>query len=167
MVTGTVPDTIGCPSAERELVACLLTSSPADAARILARLDDDADLTVAACRIVVAAMRRLVAEQAPDLGPVAVFGELRRTGEIASTALGNGPGVAGMLLAELYGNAPVPLAAGHRLKIVHEHAARRRLQTAGIRLCQAAENGALGNVAGLVEAEMSAALEALRRIGGR
>ncbi len=94
MVTGTVPDTIGCPSAERELVACLLTSSPADAARILARLDDDADLTVAACRIVVAAMRRLVAEQAPDLGPVAVFGELRRTGEIASTALGNGPGAA-------------------------------------------------------------------------
>ncbi len=33
-------------------------------------------------------------------------------------------------------------------------------------LAQAAESGALGDVAGIVEAEMSAALEALVRIGG-
>lgn len=133
---------------------------------VLDRLDDD-DLTVTGLQIIARAVRRLLADDAPDVGPVAVLGELRRAGEITSTALGNGDGAAGVLLATLYGNAPVPLAAGHRLRIVVEHAARRRLQAAGIRLCQAAESGALGSVAGLVEAEMSAALAALVRIGGQ
>lgn len=165
-MSGTVPETIACPDAERELLGALLASTPADAAPILGRLADD-DLTLPAHVIVVRALRRLLEADSPDLGPCAALGELRRAGEITSTALGNGDGAAGVLLATLYGSAPVPLAAGHRLRIVHEHAARRRLQTAGIRLCQAAENGALGNVAGLVEAEMSAALEALTRIGPR
>jgi len=163
-VTVTVPDTIGCPAAERELLGCLLASTPADAVAILDRLADD-DLTLPAHVIVVRAVRRLLEDGAPDLGPVEVLGELRRTGEIASTSLGAGDGAAGVLLSELYASAPVALAAGHRLRIVLEHTARRRLQQAGVRLCQAAESGALGNVAGLVEAEMSAALEALVRTG--
>lgn len=162
-MTGTVPETIACADAEHELLGCLLASSPADAEPILARLVDE-DLTVEACRIVVRALRRLIADDAPDLAPCAVLGELRRSGEIRSTALGNGDGAAGVLLASLFGNAPVPLAAGSRLQIVLEHSARRRLQQAGIRLCQAAESGALGTVAGLVEAEMSGALGALTRI---
>lgn len=156
--------TIACPGAERELVGCLLSSTPARP--ILERLADD-DLTMPAHVIVVRALRRLLAEQAPDLGPVAVLGELRRTGEITSASLGNGNGAAGVLLAELYGNAPVPLAAGHRLRIVLEHSARRRVQAAGIRLSQAAESGALANVAELVQSEMDAATVALARVSAR
>jgi len=156
--------TIACPEAERELVGALLASTPADACPILERLADD-DLTVEACRITVAAMRRLLVDQAPDLGPVAVLGELRRSGELSSTALGNGDGAAGVLLVSLYGAAPVPLAAGHRLRIVQEHAARRRVQAAGLRLCQIAETGALAGVAQLVATETAASLTALSRAG--
>jgi len=152
---------IACPEAERELVGALLASTPDDARPVLDRLADG-DLTVEACRI--AALRRLLEQGAPDLGPVAVLGELRRSGEIASTALGNGDGAAGVLLADLYGAAPVPLAAGHRLRIVSEHAARRRVQAAGLRLCRAAESGALAGVAELVAGESAAALQALSRV---
>jgi len=165
-VTVTVPDIIGCPAAERELLGCLLSSTPADAAPILARLADD-DLTLTAHIIVARSLRRLLEDDAPDLGPCAVLAVLRRNGEIASTSLGNGDGAAGVLLAGLYGDAPVPLAAGSRLRIVLEHAARRRVQAAGIRLSQAAESGALANVAELVRSEMDAASAALARIGGR
>ena len=155
---------IACPDAERELAGALLASTPADARPILDRLADD-ELTVEACRITVAAMRRLLDSDAPDIGPIAVLGELRRAGEIASTALGLGDGAAGVLLATLYGAAPVPLAAGHRLRIVQEHAARRRVQAAGLRLCQIAETGALAGVAQLVATETAAALTALSRAG--
>ncbi len=154
---------IACPEAERELVGALLAGIPDDARPVLDRLADD-DLTVEACRLTVAALRRLLEGGAPDLGPVAVLGELRRTGEIASTALGLGDGAAGVLLASLYGAAPVPLAAGHRLRIVQEHAARRRVQAAGLRLCRVAESGALAGVAELVAGESAAALQALSRV---
>ncbi len=160
---GTAP-LIACPEAEREMVGALLACSPADAAPVFERLADD-DLTVEACRITVAAMRRLLDSDAPDIGPVAVLGELRRSGELSSTALGLGDGAAGVLLATLYGAAPVPLAAGHRLRIVQEHAARRRVQAAGLRLCQIAETGALAGVAQLVATETAAALTALSRAG--
>lgn len=162
----TVPQTIGCPAAERELLGALLSGTPADTALVLDQLDDT-DLVIGAHIVVVAALRRLVEADAPDLGPVAVLGELRRTGEITSTVLGNGDGAAGVLLADLYGSAPVPLGAAYRLRIVQEHTARRRLQQAGMRLSQAAESGALGNVPELVRSEMDAAIAALARIGGR
>jgi len=154
---------IACPEAERELVGALLASTATDARAVLGQLGDD-DLTVEACRITVAAMRRLLDSDAPDIGPVAVLGELRRSGELSSSALGNGDGAAGVLLADLYGAAPVPLAAGHRLRIVQEHSARRRLQAAGLRLCRAAESGALAGVAELVAGESAAALQALSRV---
>ncbi len=160
----TVPDTIHCATAERELLGCLLSSSPAAGRAILDRLADD-DLVVEAHVIVLRAMRRLLEAGAVDLAPVVVLAELRRSGEITSTSLGLGDGAPGVLLAELYSAAPVPLAAGHRLKIVQEHAARRRVQAAGIRLCQAAESGALAGVAELVATETAAALTALSRAG--
>lgn len=164
---GTVPyansggTAIAFVGAERELLGALLVSSSAAAQVILERLRDD-DLTLPAHAIVLRAIRRL-ADAGLDVGPVSVLGELRRTGEIASTALGLGDGAAGVLLAELYGSAPVPLAAGHRLRIVLEHSARRRVQAAGLRLCQAAESGALAGVADIVSEELSAALAALGR----
>jgi len=165
-VTVTVPDTIACVAAEGELLGCLLASTPADAAPILDRLADE-DLTVEAHRVVVRALRRLLDDGTPDLGPCAVLGELRRTGEIASTILGNGDGAAGVLLCELYGSAPVALAAGHRLRIVLEHSARRRVRQAGIRLVQAAERGALDAVPELLTVESVAAMAALSRAGVR
>lgn len=166
MTVAASAQTIACPGAERELVGCLLSSTPAMARPILERLADD-DLTLPAHVIVLRALRRLLEANAPDLGPVAVLGELRRTGEITSAALGLGDGAAGVLLTELYGNAPVPLAAGHRLRIVLEHSARRRVQAAGIRLSQAAESGALASVAELVRSEMDAATAVLARVSAR
>jgi len=154
---------LACPDAERELVGALLASTPDDARPVLDRLADD-DLTVEACRLTVAALRRLLDDGSPDLGPVAVLGELRRTGQLGCTALGNGDGAAGVLLADLYGAAPVPLAAGHRLRIVVEHAARRRVQAAGLRLMQAAERSSLEQVPALVRDEAVAATAALYRL---
>ncbi len=72
--------------------------------------------------------------------PIAVHAELRRRG------LHGEPGrSSGVLLHDLLAAVPVTTSGGHYARIVLEHAARRRLAQAGVKLVQLAANPHGGN----------------------
>ena len=68
-----------------------------------------------------------------------------------------------MLLVELCQAAPNVHSAGHYLRIVLEHAYRRRAQQTATRLLQATETGSLTALHDLVEREHDALTAAHRR----
>lgn len=149
---------LGEPLAEAAVLGCLLRTTTKHAAALLAAFVDE-DLTVPQHRHVAAAARALL-EQGHPIDPVTVLGQLRRQGtENARTDSRD----AGVLLVELCQAAPSVMSAGHYLRIVLEHAYRRRAQQTAMRLLQAAETGPLTALHDLVEREHTALAAAHRR----
>ncbi len=149
---------LGEPLAEAAVLGSLLRTDRQHAAALLAAFTDE-DLTVPQHRHVAAAARVLL-EQGHPIDPVTVLGQLRRQGvENARTDSRD----AGVLLVELCQAAPCAGNAGHYLRIVLEHASRRRAQQAAARLLQAAEAGSLTALHDLVEREHRALTAAHRR----
>ena len=156
------PDTdlpeLGEPLAEAAFLGCLLRTTGEHAAALLGTFDDE-DLTVLQHRHVAAAARKLLKQEQP-IDPVTVLGQLRRQGtENARTANRD----AAVFLVELCQAAPSVSSAGHYLRIVLEHAYRRRAQQAATRLLQAAETGPLTALHDLIEHEHAALTAAHRR----
>ncbi len=119
---------LGEPLAEAAVLGCLMRTSRQHAAALLGAFTDE-DLTVPQHRHVAAAARALL-EQGHPVDPVTVLGQLRRQGtENARTDNRD----AGVLLVELCQAAPCAGSAGHYLRIVLEHAYRRRAQQAATR----------------------------------
>ncbi len=148
---------LGESLAEAAVLGCLLRADRQSAAALLGAFHDE-DLTVPQHRHVAAAARVLL-EQGHPIDPVTVLGQLRRQGtENARTDNRD----AGVLLIELY-QAPCAGNAGPYLRIVLEHAYRRRAQQAAARLLQAAETGSLTALHDLVEREHDALTAAHRR----
>ena len=153
-----IPCDLGEPLAEAAVLGCLLRTTAEHAAALLGAFVDE-DLTVPQHRHVAAAARALL-EQGHPIDPVTVLGQLRRHGtENARTDSRD----AGVLLVELCQAAPSVTSAGHYLRIVLEHAYRRRAQQAAMRLLQAAETGPLTALHDLVEREHTALAAAHRR----
>lgn len=150
---------VGEPLAEAAVLGCLLRTTRAHAAALLSAFVDE-DLTVPQHRHVAAAARALLEQQGHPIDPVTVLGQLRRQGtEHARTASRD----AGVLLVELCQAAPSISNAGHYLRIVLEHAYRRRAQQTAGRLLQAAETGPLAALHDLVDHEHRALTAAHRR----
>jgi replicative DNA helicase len=149
---------LACPQAEAAVLGAAMLA-PRHAAALLDDLAGD-DFADPRHRDVHGAIRRLLAAAAPP-DPVAVLGELRRSGVLPSTA-DRGPG---NLLHDLLETCPVPAAAEHYRRIVREHAFRRRARQAGERIAQAAEGAGLAELGTLLAAELTAVVTAAARCG--
>ena len=138
-VAEVLPDgTIACEEAERAVISCLLNMSAWAAKAVTDTLLVE-DFTIPQLRLVLEAVTALVAQQvAPD--PVTVLGELRRTGVANSFTADREPGI---YLADLMGEAPSVGSVGYYLRIVLDHAFRRRVQQAATRLAQASGSASL------------------------
>lgn len=149
---------IGEPLAEAAVLGCVLRAGPEQARALLSLLDGDC-WSVPQHAHVAAAARALLARGEP-VDPVTVLGQLRRQGaESARTADRD----AGVLLVELCQAAPCVSHAGHYARIVLEHAYRRRVERAALRLQQAAETADLTDLCELVDAEHTALSRAAHR----
>ncbi len=130
MNSGTI---IGDLGAERAVVGCLLLGDMPTVRDVLDRLSDD-DLTDPRLVLIVKAVRQLV-----DFGirpdPVTVEGQLRRTGASRSFTADRSCAVT---IADTAAAPPSVGSATHYLTIVIEHAWRRQVEVAGIRLQQVA-----------------------------
>lgn len=153
---------IGEPLAEAAVLGCVLRGGPDQARAVLGLLEQDC-WSVPQHAHVAAAARALLARGEP-VDPVTVLGQLRRQGvESARTASTD----AGVLLVELCQAAPCVSNVGHYARIVLEHAYRRRVQAAALRLAGAAENADLTDLCDLVAAEHVAVTHAGHRAGHR
>ena len=149
---------LGEPLAEAALLGALLRTTGRHAAALLSAFDDT-DLVVPQHRHVTAAARALL-EQGHPIDPVTVLGQLRRQGTDSARTDSRD---AGVLLVELCQAAPSTSSAGHYLRIVLEHAYRRRAQQAAARLLQAAETGSIDALTALVDHEHQALTAARHR----
>lgn len=151
-------DEIGCLEAERALIGCMLLGDTTTAREVLTRLRPS-DLTDPRLRVVAACVRVLL-----DAGtrpcPVTVVGQLRRSGAVRSFSLGQD------LAVFVVDIAAAPLTVGSAsayLLIVLEHAWRRRVEEAGIRLQQAGGTASVDVLADLVAEEFRAVAEVAAR----
>ena len=152
------PAAIGEPLAEAAVLGCVLRATPEQARAVLALLEQDC-WSVPQHAHVAAAARALLARGEP-VDPVTVLGQLRRQGlENARTSSRD----AGVLLVELCEAAPCVSHAGHYARIVLEHAYRRRVQAAALRLLHAADHADLTDLSELVDAEHTAITRAGQR----
>jgi len=162
---------IGDLDAERAVVGCLLLGDAPTVRDVLGRLRDD-DLTDPRHVLVLQAVRQLVeAGVRPDA--VTVVGHLRRTGADRSFTSDRSCAVA---LADIAAAPPSVGTAGHYLTIVIEHAWRRRVEAAGVRLQQVAGTASLEVLQEVVVEELRALGvyaarwrkpdQALRSVGG-
>lgn len=144
-------DEIGCLEAEGALVGCMLLGDAGVVREVLGRLEPT-DLTDPRHRTIVAAVRALVdAGTRPD--PATVVGQLRRTGAARSFTADRDVAV---YLADL---TAAPLSVGSAtayLAIILEHAWRRQVEAAGIRLQQVAGTTGLDVLEQVVADELRA-----------
>lgn len=147
---------IGAPEAEAALLGALLQISHDRAAAFVHQLRPD-DLIDPRHRLVLDAVRELVTADPPvDPDPVTVAGELRRTGAAASFTVDK---AAAVLLIDLRLACPVPASAAHYLRVVLEHAWRRRVEQAALRIQQACGTAAIDDLTQLVVDELTDALD--------
>lgn len=159
--TSVGPAGIGEPLAEAAVLGCLLRTTRAHAAGLLAELADE-DFTVPQHRHVARAARTLLARGEP-VDPVTVLGQLRRQGlEDARTTSTS----TGVLLVELCEAAPAVGSAGYYARIVVEHSYRRRVQQAAARLLDAAQHASLAALAELIVREHAGITDEHRRLSG-
>lgn len=149
---------IGCAPAERAYLGCLLHLRGDGATRAL-HLVETADLVDPRHRTVFDAMHA-VADQGADPDPIVVLGELRRIGADASFLDDKS---AGVLLTDLAAAAPVVVSVGHYARVIREHAWRRRVEEAGVRLQQIAGSAPLEDLAQAVLSELQAAAADVQR----
>ncbi len=155
---GAQPIVIGEPLAEAAVLGCVLRATSEQARAVLGLLDEDC-WSVPQHAHVAAAARALLARGEP-VDPVTVLGQLRRQGvENARTASRD----AGVFLVELCEAAPSVSNAGHYARIVLEHAYRRRVQAAAVRLLDAADTADLTDLGRLVDDEHAAVTRAGHR----
>lgn len=155
---GAQPVVIGEPLAEAAVLGCVLRATSEQARAVLGLLDEDC-WSVPQHAHVAAAARALLARGEP-VDPVTVLGQLRRQGvENARTASRD----AGVFLVELCEAAPSVSNAGHYARIVLEHAYRRRVQAAAVRLLDAADTADLTDLGRLVDDEHAAVTRAGHR----
>ncbi len=153
---------IACPEAEVALLGCLLRMPYPSVLDVVQRLRPD-DLTDPRNRAVLAVVVQ-VAVTGADPDPVLVLGQLRREGlERSFTADRD----AGTYLLDVYTAAGVVVNVDGYLRIVLEHAYRRRVVEAAQRLEQHAGTLALVELEELIEAETGAVREASARLRGR
>ena len=151
----------GLPEAEAALVGSMLLLGRDAVAEVVAALHDD-DLTDPRHRVVLQAVRGVLADDGrPD--PVTVLGWLARKGRLAE-AMTDDRG-AGTFVADLLAAVPVPESAAYYRRIVVEHAARRRLSEAAVRLSDEAARMGLDELHALLLAEVAAVVAVLRRAG--
>jgi len=144
-------DEIGCSEAERALIGCLLLGHAPTVRDVLVRLRPE-DLSDPRLRTVVAAVRAVMeAGYLPD--PVLVVGELRRSGADKSFLADRSCAV---LLADLAAAPASVGSAGAYLLVVLEHAWRRRVDEAGVRLQQVAGTQSLATLEEVVVNELRA-----------
>ena len=149
---------IGEPLAEAAVLGCVLRATPEQARAVLGLLDEDC-WSVPQHAHVAAAARTLLARGEPA-DPVTVLGQLRRQGtENARTSSRD----AGVFLVGLCEAAPTLGSAGYYARIVLEHAYRRRVQAAGLRLLDAADAADLTALMQLVDREYAAVSRARQR----
>ena len=147
---------LACLYAEEAILGAAMLA-PEHAAGIVADLTGD-DFSDPRHEDVLGAIRALVDQGVlPD--PVAVLGELHRTGTVPATA-DRGPG---NLLADLVAAAPVPASAGSYRRIVAEHSLRRRVVQAAERLTQAADDSPTDTLGQLLADETGALTLLLER----
>ena len=147
---------LGCREAETAVLGAAMLA-PTQAASVLAGLTAD-DFTDPRYRDVFDAVRALLGDAAaPD--PVAVLGQLRRTGVLSATTDRS----AGVLIHDLITSCPVPAGAREYRRIVVEHAYRRTARTAFERIAQAAESAPLSTCQQVVADGLRTTIAALRR----
>jgi len=162
---------IGDLGAERAVVGCLLLAHVPSVRDVLDRLSDD-DLTDPRLVLILKAVRQLVDSGIrPD--PVTVVGQLRRTGADRSFTADTSCAVA---VADIAAAPPSVGSATHYLMIVIEHAWRRQVEFAGIRLQQVAGTVSLDvlqavlveelRTLGVLAARWTAASPGLASVGG-
>lgn len=131
MTAATMDPTVGCLEAEAAVLSCLLLLDADSTSRIVDRLEAE-DFTDPRHCLVLGAIRRCLDDSVrPD--PITVLGELRRSGAERSFTADR---AAGTFLIDLAASAPVAASAGHYLRVLHEHRARRGMAEAGERLVQ-------------------------------
>lgn len=151
------PTTVGAPEAEAALLGAFLFMGTRAAQIMCLDLHED-DFADPRHRVVLVAVKAVVqAGVRPD--PVAVLGELRRTGVLSATTDKS----AGTFVADLLAAVPVPESAGYYARIVKEQSARRRMVEAAARIQQAAEGSPMAELHEVLVAEGKAVVEALRR----
>jgi replicative DNA helicase len=158
MVSADLPRPIGCGPAERAYLGCLLHLRGRDAVTALQLVDSD-ELIDPRHRTVLDAARAVV-DQGADPDPVLVLGELRRSG-LDTSFLDDK--TAGVLLVELAEAAPAVVSVGHYARVIREHAWRRRVEEAGVRLQQIAGSAPLEDLAQAVITELQAATADVQR----
>lgn len=124
---------IDCEPVQRALIGCLLHLPAAEVREVTARLTLE-HFTPGWAQLTYAAATQL-ADQDIQPHPAAVLGQLRRTGEAVSWSYDQR---CPTLLAEMYGDAPIPSQAGWYVGILHDHLVRRRVQQMAVRLGDAA-----------------------------
>ena len=125
---------IASPAAEAALLGCLLQmQSPLVLRGFLAQVED-ADFTDPRHVAVLTAMRQLVASGQP-VDAITVEGQLRRSGVEAPMTADKR---AAVFLIDLLAAPPSVGSVGHYLLVILEHAVRRSIETAGVRLQQVA-----------------------------
>ncbi len=150
---------IGCPAAEVALLGCLLRLPSTRVLDLAERMRPD-DLTDPRHRVVLGAVLQLAATgQQPD--PTLVLGHLRARGAERSFTDDR---AAGTYLLDLYGAAGVPANVDGYLRVVLEHAYRRRVVEAAARLQQAAGVVGLDELRRVVEEQSAGLQDALRRL---
>lgn len=124
-------------TADRAFVGCLLWLDAASAVDACQHVDPLADLVDPRLTKVFASVGRLAERGiAPD--PLAVELDLRGSGDLSG---GEQIKAAGLLLAELYGQAVSAGSVGYYRHALLSDSLRRRVALAGERLTQAAETG--------------------------
>lgn len=153
------PDTIGCTEAEQALLGSLLRLPARRVIDVAERLQVE-DFVDPANRVLLGAAVA-VAVQGQDPDPALVVGELRRRGLEQSLTAHQG---AGAYALEVYLAAGVPAAVDGYVRVVLEHAYRRRVLETGVRLQQLAVGNELEDLHDHVDQEAAAMQAAWQRM---
>lgn len=154
------PRTIGCPEAEFALLGCLLRLPAARVIDIARRMDGE-DLVDPRHRAILAAAVT-VAACGTDPDPILVLGHLRAIG-LETSFTDDRP--AAVYLSDVFTGAGVPANVEAYLRVVLEHAYRRRIVEAAERLLQVAGLASLPDLRELFEEQVTAVRQACARSG--
>jgi replicative DNA helicase len=149
-----IPPVGPCPGVAELLAGSLLYSSAAEAEAVLALVRDD-DITDEPLRIIVSSVRALVSRGAPT-GPQLVLDELKRTGRLTRQVA--------TVLAAITTTGACPNAAQSYAAATVAESLRRKVESAGHALTDAAFAAAEADLAPLAEKAAKSALDCAERL---